>query len=117
MSIELADIMRQFGPLYLQQFSASMPVSHRQALLDIQQCRTEAMGGHVYECDDCGKRLYVYHGCRNRHCPACHREQTSKWLDQRTNELLPCDYFHVTVTLPQTLRAVFRSNQRELYSC
>jgi len=116
MTIELADIMRQFGPLYLQKFSASMPASHKQALLDIQRCRTEAMGGHVYQCDDCGRRLYVYHGCRNRHCPACHREQTSKWLDQRTSELLPCDYFHVTVTLPQTLRALFRSNQRALYS-
>jgi hypothetical protein len=116
MPIELADIMRRFGPLYLQRFSASMPVSHQRALLDIQRCRTEAMGGHVYQCDDCGQRLYVYHGCRNRHCPACHREQTSKWLDQRTSELLPCDYFHVTVTLPQTLRAVFRSNQRALYS-
>jgi len=116
MAIELADIMRQFGPLYLQRFSASMPVSHQRALLDIQRCRTEAMGGHVYQCDDCGKILYVYHGCRNRNCPACHREQTSKWLDQRTTELLPCDYFHVTVTLPQTLRAVFRSNQRALYS-
>ena len=116
MPIELADIMRRFGPLYLQQFSASMPVSHKRALLDIQRCRTKAMGGHVYQCDDCGQRLYVYHGCRNRSCPACHREQTCKWLDQRTTELLPCDYFHVTVTLPQTLRAVFRSNQRALYS-
>jgi hypothetical protein len=116
MSLELADIMRRFGPLYLQRFSTSMPASHQRALLDIQRCRTEAMGGHVYQCDDCGKRLYVYHGCRNRNCPACHREQTSKWLNQRTSELLPRDYFHVTVTLPQTLRAVFRSNQRALYS-
>ena len=116
MSIELADIMRQFGPLYLQRFSESMPVSHKQALLDIQRCRTPEMGGHVYQCDDCGKKSYVFHGCRNRHCPACHREQTSIWLEQRTAELLPCDYFHVTVTLPQSLRTVFRSNQKQLYS-
>lgn len=116
MSIELADIIHRFGPLYLERFSKSMPFSHKQALLDIRRCRTKEMGGHVYKCDDCGKELFVYHGCRNRHCPACHKEQTSKWLDQRTSELLPCDYFHVTVTIPHTLRAVFRGNQRLMYS-
>jgi hypothetical protein len=116
MAIELADIMRQFGPLYLQRFSGSMLASHKKAIYDIQQCRTEAMGGHVYHCQDCGKMVYVYHACRNRHCPACHRDQIHKWLEQRTAELLPCEYFHVTVTIPETLRRVFRSNQKRMYS-
>ena len=57
-----------------------------------------------------------YHACRNRHCPACHRDQIQQWLEQRTAELLPCDYFHVTVTIPGTLRHVFRSNQKRMYS-
>ena len=116
MAIELADIMRQFGPLYLQRFSGSMLASHKKAIYDIQGCRTEAMGGHVYHCNDCGKMVYVYHACRNRHCPACHGDQIKKWLDLRTEELLPCDYFHVTVTVPDSLRAVFRSNQKLMYS-
>ena len=116
MAIELADIMRQFGPLYLQRFSGSMLASHKKAIYDIQRCRTEAMGGHVYHCNDCGRMVYVYHACRNRHCPACHRDQIHKWLQQRTAELLPCDYFHVTVTVPDSLRAVFRSNQKLMYS-
>jgi len=116
MAIELADIMRRFGPLYLKRFSGSMLASHKRALSDIQQCRTEAMGGHIYRCDGCGKKVYVYHACRNRHCPACHRDQIYKWLEQRTAELLPCDYFHVTVTIPETLRRVFRSNQKRMYS-
>jgi hypothetical protein len=30
MKIELADIMRQFGPLYLHRFSGSMLTSHKQ---------------------------------------------------------------------------------------
>ena len=116
MKIELADIMRRFGPLYLQRFSGSMLASHKRAIYDIQRCRTEDMGGHVYHCDDCGRKVYVYHACRNRHCPACHSDQTKRWLDRRMEELLPCDYFHVTVTVPQTLRAVFRSNQKIMYS-
>ena len=116
MAIELADIMRQFGPLYMKRFSGSMMTSHKRAIADIQQCRTEAMGGHIYHCEGCGKKVYVYHACRNRHCPACHRDQIYKWLEQRTAELLPCDYFHVTVTIPETLRRIFRSNQKRMYS-
>ena len=116
MAIELADIMRRFGPLYLERFSGSMLASHKRAIADIQHCRTEAMGGHLYHCDGCGKKVYVYHACRNRHCPACHRDQIHKWLEQRTAELLPCDYFHVTVTIPDTLRRVFRSHQKQMYS-
>jgi hypothetical protein len=116
MAIELADIMRQFGPLYLKRFSGSMLASHKRAIADIQQCRTEAMGGHIYHCDRCGKKVYVYHACRNRHCPACHRDQIHQWLEQRTAELLPCDYFHVIVTIPETLRRVFRSRQKQMYS-
>jgi hypothetical protein len=116
MAIELADIMRQFGPLYLERFSDSILASHKRAIADIQQCRTEAMGGHLYHCDGCGKKVYVYHACRNRHCPACHRDQIHQWLEQRTTELLPCDYFHVIVTIPETLRRVFRSRQKQMYS-
>ena len=116
MAIELADIMRRFGPLYLKRFSGSMLASHKKAISDIQQCRTEAMGGHIYRCGGCGKKVYVYHACRNRHCPACHRDQIHKWLEQRRAELLPCDYFHVIVTVPETLRYVFRSNQKRMYS-
>jgi DNA-directed RNA polymerase subunit RPC12/RpoP len=115
MAIELADIMRRFGPLYLKRFSGSMLASHKKAISDIQQCRTEAKGGHIYRCSHCGKEVYVYHACRNRHCPACHRDQISRWLEQRTSELLPCDYFHVIVTIPNTLRGVFRSNQKRMY--
>jgi DNA-directed RNA polymerase subunit RPC12/RpoP len=116
MAIELADIMRRFGPSYLERFSGRMPLSHKKVISDIQQCRTEAKGGHIYLCERCGKKVYVYHACRNRHCPACHRDQIQQWLEQRTAELLPCDYFHVTVTIPDTLHHVFRSNQKPMYS-
>jgi hypothetical protein len=116
MTIELADIMSRFGPSYLEKFSDRMPLSHKKVITDIQQCRTEAKGGHIYQCEHCGKKVYVYHACRNRHCPACHKDQIHKWLEQRSCELLPCDYFHVTVTIPDTLRNIFRSNPKRMYS-
>jgi len=114
-SIEVADVFRQFGPSYLEAFGQRMLPSHRRAIEDITACRTKAMGGHVYECGDCGERFHVYHGCRNRTCPACHTRQTQQWLEARTAELLPCPYYHVCVTVPAGLRDAFRSNQSDCY--
>jgi DNA-directed RNA polymerase subunit RPC12/RpoP len=114
-SLEIADVFRQFGPSYLEAFGDRLLPSHRRALEDITACRTAAMGGHAYQCGDCGKTFYVYHGCRNRSCPACHTHQTQQWLDARTVELLPCPYYHVTVTVPAPLRDVLRSNQSDGY--
>ncbi len=115
-SLEVADVFRQFGPSYLDAFGNRLLPSHRRALEDITACRTPAMGGHAYRCEDCGKPFYVYHGCRNRSCPACHTHQTHAWLEARTAELLPCAYYHVCVTLPAQLRDTLRSNQTDGYA-
>ncbi len=113
--IEVADVFRQFGPSYLDAFGARMLPSHRRAIKDIMACRTQAMGGHVYLCRDCGEHFHVYHGCRNRSCPACHTRQTQNWLEARAAELLPCPYYHVCVTVPAELREMFRANQKDCY--
>ena len=114
-NIEVADVFRQFGPSYIEAFGERMLPSHRRAISDITACRTEAMGGHLYQCEDCGERFHVYHGCRNRSCPACHTRQSEQWLEARTAQLLPCPYYHVTVTVPKELRAMFRANQKDAY--
>jgi hypothetical protein len=116
MMLETADVFRRFGPWYVDKFGSSMPPSHKRAISDIAACRTKAMGGHVYQCDDCGQKLHVYHACRNRSCPACHKRQTENWLSKRELEILPSDYFHITATIPSELRIVFRSNQKDMYS-
>lgn len=113
--IEVADVLRQFGPGYLDKFGGRMLPSHRRAIQDIMACRTAALGGHLWHCEECGQTFYVYHGCRNRSCPACHTRQTQEWLAARTAELLACPYYHLTVTIPEGLRAVFRANQLLAY--
>jgi hypothetical protein len=60
--------------------------------------------------------VFSYHSCRNRSCPKCHAKQTKDWLAARKAEMLPTDYFHVTVTVPQELRALLRANQRDGYA-
>jgi len=114
--VEVAEIFRLHGPEYRQKFSQRMLPSHLRAMQDIEQCRTEALGGQVYFCQKCQVKRYSYHSCKNRHCPKCGNEQANEWLDQQQNLLLPIPYFMVTFTLPQELRAVARSNQKLIYN-
>jgi Putative transposase/Transposase zinc-binding domain len=114
-NVELADVVRQFGPQYTSRYGDRMMPSHRRALWDIAACCTRQLGGRLYRCDDCHDTFWHYHCCRNRACPKCHGSQTRQWLQQREAELLPCDYFHAVVTVPSELRAVFRRNQKLLY--
>src|SRR5271157_2131875 len=113
--LELADIVRRFGPDYLAHYGSSMMPSQRKALADIEACCTPALGGRLYHCDDCDQSFWRCHCCRNRACPKCHGPQTQKWLQQRQAELLPCAYFHAVVTIPSQLHALFRRQQKLLY--
>jgi hypothetical protein len=114
--IELAEVLRQHGPAYREKFKGRIPASHLKAMAAIEQCRTEALGGHVYICDECGQIRYSYHSCKNRHCPKCQNEAAQEWLARQTDLLLPAPYFMVTFTLPAGLRAIARSQQKLIYN-
>src|SRR6267143_2171912 len=85
--------------------------SHRRAIGDIIACRTEALGADLWCCPKCGTLVSVFHSCKNRHCGQCNGARTQAWLEQRQAEILPIPYFHVTVTVPATLRTALRSHQ------
>ena len=82
---------------------------------DILNCRTEALGGHLYECGSCGKSIPVYNSCRNRHCPQCQGAASARWLEARTKELLPVPYFHLVFTIPHELNGVCLQNKQLLF--
>lgn len=110
----VAAVVRRFGAAYCERSGAALLPSHRRALRDLAACRTAVLGGHVTQCDACGVEHYVYHSCRNRHCPTCHGAATEAWLAARETELLPVPYFHVVFTLPSELRDLVRRHQRVL---
>jgi len=113
--VELADVVRRFGPTYTSQYGHTMMPSQKRALRDIAACCTQQLGGCLYRCDDCQDTFWRYHCCRNRACPKCHGSQTRQWLEQRQAELLPCDYFHAVVTVPPELHALLRRQQKSTY--
>ncbi len=112
---EVAEILQQYGAEYRAKYGQRMPPSHKVAMRAIEQCRTEALGGHVYSCEQCQENLYSYHSCRNRHCPKCQQQAGQEWLKRQQQLLLPTPYFMVTFTLPEPLRQIARSQQRLMY--
>jgi hypothetical protein len=113
---ELADIVRSAGPAYIEAHAGQLLPSHRRALSDIAHCRTPALGGSLYRCDDCGTLDYRYHSCRNRHCPKCQEDRAQAWLERVRTRMLPCDHYLLTFTLPHELRALARSHQTTVYA-
>ena len=112
--VELADIVRRHGAA-LRAAHRLCAVQHR-ALRAIEHCRTAALGGELRQCDACGKQRYVYHSCRNRHCPKCQTRAKERWVAARRAELLPVPYYHLVFTLPHELNALAQGNPRALYA-
>jgi hypothetical protein len=112
----VADIFRSCGIEYRDRYGLTMPPSHRRAMQDVVDCRTERMGGHLFQCSHCDHLRYSYHSCKNRSCPACHESDRKAWLDKRRREQLPVPYYHAVFTVPRELHGVIRSHQKIFYA-
>jgi hypothetical protein len=114
-ALEVAQIFRRHGPEYRKHHRLSRP--QRQAMRDIEQCRTARLGGHLDVCSqDCGYLAISYNSCRNRHCPKCQSLKQAKWLTARRERLLPTQYFHLVVTLPHELKPLGRGQPELVYT-
>jgi hypothetical protein len=99
-ALELADILRDYTPAFLDAYGKVTSPDQRRVLRDLARCRTAELGGHVEQCDGCGHQRIAYNSCRNRHCPRCQAAARAAWLDERAAELLPVEYFHVVFINP-----------------
>ena len=106
----LAAVVRTHPERFCRQAATS--TEQRRVLSDITACRTQALGGHVFECNQCGHRKVAYNPCGNRHCPQCQATARAEWLDKRLSDLLPVAYFHVVFTLPHQLGPLALQNPR-----
>jgi hypothetical protein len=113
--LEVADIFRQVGPAYRQDYADSLSRGQRRVMRDIERCRTAELGGHVEQCDACGHQRISFNSCRSRHCPKCQSLTRAQWLEDRQAELLPVEYFHVVFTVPQEIAAIAYQNKAVVY--
>lgn len=114
--LELADIIKAHGSEFLERYGKQLLPSQFKALTDIVKCRTSVLGYNMYSCPECGEEHFVFHSCRNRHCPKCHSNDSKRWLEKQTKKLLPVPYFHMVITLPKQLRGYLYNHQKTLYA-
>jgi hypothetical protein len=112
---EVADVIRQYGEAFLNRHGSWLSGTQTQTLRDLARCRTQALGGHVERCLDCGRERIAYNSCRNRHCPKCQAMTRAGWLVEQASHLLPVEYFHVVFTLPSEVAELTRVNRVALY--
>ncbi|MEX1026583.1 MAG: transposase zinc-binding domain-containing protein [Candidatus Paceibacterota bacterium] len=114
-AIELADILIRHAGAFFERFRP--PLRYLKVAQRIMACRTSILGGHLKWCGQCDYRKYVYHSCRNRHCPKCQSQAKEAWREARQLDLLPVPYFHQFFTLPHELNEWIlagEENQRAL---
>lgn len=110
---EVQDVFKRYGMEYHKKHP--MTPEQYKAMMDIINCRTSELGGHVDKCDKCGYTEVFYNSCRNRSCPKCQTLKKVKWIDARKGELLPVPYFHVVFTIPEELNMLAYQNQKIAY--
>jgi len=79
------------------------------------RCRTAACGGQLFRCDHCGEGTTVIIPRRNRHCPTCHREQTSVGWEQQRGPTPALGLLSVDIHPAEELRALCFGHQKALY--
>jgi len=113
--VEVADIFRTYGDVYRRIHQSEMPLHQLRVMRAIEICRTSELGGHVEQCDRCGRIRISYNSCRNRHCPKCQFLKKEQWVLEVNRYLLPIQYFHVVFSIPDILNPLVLRNKKVMY--
>lgn len=108
-------MIRRYGESFLAAHGRHLCSRQRQALRALRDCRTAALGGRVLRCDHCHAEICLYNSCRDRHCPKCQGWQRAAWVEQRRQQLLPVEYFHVVFTVPHELTPIAQAHPATFY--
>lgn len=84
----------------------------RWAAHNIRTCRTAAQGFHEVQCPSGDYRAVRYNSCKHRACPLCGAQETDAWVRTQQQRALPCGYYHIIFTLPDTLHGLWAYNRQ-----
>ena len=107
----MAEIFRRAGPAW-RRGRDWLDRGRLKVMAAIEACRTAVLGGHLYQCEGCGREHPRYNSCRNRHCPACQGAAARRWMEARARDILPVPTFHVVFTLPNEIADIAFANRR-----
>jgi hypothetical protein len=112
----LSAIIKTFEAEFLEHYQDSILPSHRQALCAMKNCRTSSSPHMLVQCPECDSQVFVPHSCAHRNCPHCQHHESQQWLERQLQKQVPAEYFLLTFTLPEELRALAWRHQRTLYA-
>ena len=114
MNLTVQDVFNKFGDKYLDMYNVDykkMNIYNK-----IRICRTSKQGINIYKCKDCGKKIYTYKSCMDRHCPTCLEYKKELWIEKHKNDILDINYYHIVLLLPRELYPLFYYNQKVMYN-
>ena len=117
MRLILADLLAEHWADYARAHAGQLNGAHYRAVRRVLTCRTPALGGQVYQCQNstCKKPHFAYHSCNHRNCPQCGSLDQQTWSAKQEAKLLGVPYFLITFTIPQQLRSLCLHRPKELY--
>lgn len=84
-------------------------------LAKLSLCRTRALGGKTYRCDDCSEVTEVFHSCGDRHCPQCSGCKRYDFAARAEQLILSgVTYYQVVFTLPGDLSQLGLANREAM---
>ncbi len=113
--LEIADILRRYGPAWRRANAGHVSLSQLKVMSAIEACRTEALGGHVAASTEFNHQHIAYNSCKNRHCPKGQGPSARDRMAARSEDVLPVEYFHVVFTIPAEVARIALWNKRAIY--
>ena len=111
-----ADVLRKYGPEYRRRYGAQLTEQQDKVLREMLACYTPLLGMHEWTCGDCGTVVLLPNGCNNRHCCTCGGAKRRRWAETTREQIVPLEYCHVVLTVPQPITQLAMLNKRVMYS-
>src|SRR5436853_7795076 len=98
--LEVADIIRAAGEVFIERNRHWLCWKHVKVLRAIERCRIAALGGHLGERSQCGERAAIlYNSSGDRHWPTWQTAARDRWIAALRRDLLPAPYPNVVYAL------------------
>lgn len=107
----LADFFDLNWDKYVKKPSVFIEPEQMKAVNAIRVCRTAVLGVEFHVCEECGEISEIYHSCKNRFCPTCSWQDTLKWADKMSKQMLSIKHRHIVCTVPHDLHPLIKRNK------
>ena len=109
--MSLQQIFRDHWGSYLSVYGDLVRKTEKENVEKIMSCKDpDQMGFGFYQCPNHPDEVRIIpHTCKSRFCNSCGKVMTDNWLCKCHERLPNISYYHLTLTIPQELRGLFKT--------